>query len=56
MYRAALPLVDGRYKRPSELTSSIVPRGDIIPPQNELAQIPLQRITEVKHVAAEDVG
>jgi hypothetical protein len=32
------------------------PSAEQVKEANELAQIPLQRIVEVKHVAAEDVG
>jgi uncharacterized protein DUF4242 len=32
------------------------PSAERVKEANEIAQIPLQRITEVKHVAAEDVG
>jgi len=32
------------------------PTAEHVKEANELAQIPLQRIVEVKHVAAEDVG
>ena len=32
------------------------PSAERVKEANELAQIPLQRIVEVKHIAAEDVG